>query len=222
MIAMTGRRLGAAFLAMMTLLLPTLSRADSSVALKTADSATTRVLELSTQARSYVDTDPERYYRQVSEVLNEVMDFESFARGVMATYASARQYNALQTDAERQQFNQRIKRFGDKLERILIITYSDAVLSFKGEKITLSIAPGSDAAPHRAIINQEIYSNTGKVYLVQYTMREEQPDVWKVTNLTVDGANLGQIYRTQFASEVEKAGGDLDKTIENWGKSSGG
>jgi len=222
MTAMTVRRLGAVLLTMMTLMLPTLSLADSSVALKTADSATTRILELSTEERSYVDTDPERYYRQVSDVLNEVMDFESFARGVMATYASARQYNALETDAERQQFNQRIQRFGDKLERILIITYSDAVLSFKGEKITLSIAPGSDVAPRRAIINQEIYSNTGKVYLVQYTMREEKPDVWKVTNLTVDGANLGQIYRTQFASEVEKAGGDLDKTIDNWGKSSGG
>ncbi|MDF1628459.1 MAG: ABC transporter substrate-binding protein [Alcanivoracaceae bacterium] len=202
----------------MALLLPSLSQADSSIALKTAESATNRILELSTQARSYINEEPERYYSQVSDVLNEVMDFEGFARGVMATYASARQYNALKTDAEREQFNQRVERFGDKLERILIITYSDAVLSFKGEKITLSIAPGSDAAPRRAIINQEIYSNTGKVYLVQYTMREVQPDVWKVTNLTVDGANLGQIYRTQFASEVEKAGGDLDKTIDDWGQ----
>ncbi|MEE4249027.1 MAG: ABC transporter substrate-binding protein [Alcanivoracaceae bacterium] len=211
-------RLSAILFAIIALSLPALSRADSSIALKTAESATNRILELSTEARSYINKDPNRYYQQVSDVLNEVMDFQAFARGVMATYASSRQYNALQTDAERRQFSQRIKRFGDKLERILIITYSDAVLSFKGEKIVLSIAPGSDTAPHRAIINQEIYSNTGKVYLVQYTMREERPDVWKVTNLTVDGANLGQIYRTQFATEVEKAGGDLDKTIDNWGQ----
>lgn len=209
--------LGAVLLLIMALPLSTRSWADSSVALQVAESATNRILDLSTQARSYIDKEPERYYRQVSEVLNEVMDFAGFARGVMATYASSRAYNALQSDIERQHFNQRIERFGDKLERILIITYSDAVLSFKGEKITLSIAPGSDSAPHRAIINQEIYSNTGKVYLVQYTMREVKPDIWKVTNLTVDGANLGQIYRTQFASEVEKAGGDLDKTIEDWG-----
>lgn len=201
----------------LVLLLAAPSRADSTEALQLVEDATQRILTMSTEARSYVDKDPQRYYSQVSEVLNEVMDFHGFARGVMATYASAREYNTLNA-AEQDKFNQRIDRFADKLERILIVTYSDAVLSFKGEKINLSIAKGSDSAPRRATINQEIYSNTGKVYLVQYSMREQGPDIWKITNLTVDGANLGQIYRTQFAAEVEKVGGDVDKTIVNWGK----
>lgn len=222
MIITARRHLGALFLALLALPLSTLSWADSSVALETVESATNRILALIDEAQGTIaEEQREPYYRQASEILNEVVDFVGFARSVMATHASARQYNALQTDAERQQFNDRIQRFAATLEHILVHNYADAVLSFNVDKVALSIAPGSDTAPRRAVINQRIHGNTGNSYLVQYTMREQQPGVWKVTNLVVDGINFGQIYRTQFTSEVEKAGGDVDSTIDNWGKSGG-
>ena len=198
-----------------------LHAAPSDAPLQLVERATNRILTLSIEARDYADQDPERYYRQVSEVLDEVIDFDGFARGVMATYASARLYKSLETDAERDQFNERVRRFGDKIERALIVTYADAVLSFNGERISVSVPPGGEPADHRAMVNQEIYSSTGKVYLVQYSLRESRDAGWQVNNVTVDGANLGQMYRTQFATLVEQAKGDVDVAIDNWGKRDG-
>lgn len=198
--------------------LPTPALADPTTPLHKVEQATQRILALSIEARDYAQQDPERYYQAVSDVLDTVIDFDGFARGVMATYASARLYKSLQTEAERVQFNARVARFADKIERALIVTYADAVLSFNGERINVFVPPGGEPADHRATVNQEIYSSTGKVYLVQYSLRELRNAGWKVNNVTVDGANLGQMYRTRFATLVEQARGDVDLAIDNWGK----
>jgi hypothetical protein len=47
------------------------------------------------EARSYVDSDPERYYAAVHEVLDPVVDFRGFARGVMGEYATSARYRSL-------------------------------------------------------------------------------------------------------------------------------
>ncbi len=180
--------------------------------------ATDTILTLTLEAKDKADNERQGYYDKVSAVLDDVIDFPGFARGVMATYASSRQYNQLNSDAERAAFNQRIERFGDKLKGILIVTYADALLAFNGEKINVFIPPGGEPDNHRATVYQEIYSSTGKTYLVQYAMREQKSGGWKVFNMTVDGANLGQIYRNQFAAAVEAAKGDVNKAVDDWGK----
>ncbi|MDX1804771.1 MAG: ABC transporter substrate-binding protein [Alcanivorax sp.] len=183
---------------------------------------TDRILALSTQARSYYKENPQRYYDQVSDVLLPVVDFDGFARGVMATYASARLYQSLKTEQEKQQFQQRISRFASKLRETVITTYADSLLAFNGERISVSVPPGGEAKNHRATVLQEIYSSSGKVYQVFYSMREFRDGGWKVRNVTVDGVNFGQLYRTQFANGVEKARGDVDQAIENWGNANAG
>ncbi|MCK7495570.1 MAG: hypothetical protein MZW92_34525 [Comamonadaceae bacterium] len=63
--------------------------------------ATDELLAISKAARAYVDQDQERYYAEVSAVVDQIMDINYFARGVMATYASAGVYKSLQTEAEK-------------------------------------------------------------------------------------------------------------------------
>ena len=39
---------------------------------------------------------------------------------------------------------------------------------------------------------------------------------WKLTNLIIDGVNLGLVFRTQFASAMSTHNGDMNQVIEKW------
>ncbi len=178
--------------------------------------ATDRLLAVAREARSYAEEDPERYYAAVHQVLDGVLDMRYFARGVMATYASARLYQSLQTEAERQAFRDRLERFVAAIERVFLVKYADALLTFEGERIDLaSLATGSDD-PDRASVQQTIYDSNGETYLVQYSLHRVREGGWKVYNVIVEGINLGQIYRNQFAEAVENHRGDVDYVVDHW------
>jgi phospholipid transport system substrate-binding protein len=42
---------------------------------------------------------------------------------------------------------------------------------------------------------------------------------WKVTNLVINGINLGKIFRNQFTQRARKLEGDIDKVINTWSSS---
>ena len=74
---------------------------------------TEQVMELITEAQGYFNEDPERFYREIDKVLEEVVDFDSFARGVMGKYASKRMYLSLSSEEEKKQFIANMKRFSE-------------------------------------------------------------------------------------------------------------
>jgi phospholipid transport system substrate-binding protein len=47
-------------------------------------------------------------------------------------------------------------------------------------------------------------------------MRRNRAGEWKLNNVVIEGINLGQTYRSQFASAADQNRGDLDKVIANW------
>jgi len=192
---------------------PAISRVDPEQMLQ---QATTRLLAISKAARDYVDQDRERYYREVSTVLDQVMDIQYFARGVMATYASARVYKSLQTDAERAAFRDRLARFEVALKRVWMVKYADALLRSDGETIQLSrVHTGSDS-DDRASLEQTITDRKGQTYLVQYSLHTVKNGGWMIANVIVEGVNLGEIYRSQFAEAVENHRGDVDYVVDHW------
>lgn len=177
---------------------------------------TDRLLQVSTAARAYAKADPERYYAEVEQVLDQVLDMRFFARGVMATYSSPRLYESLQTDAERQEFRDRIERFVKAIKRVFMIKYSDALLVFEGERIDLARVPTGYDEPDQASVRQTIYDKGGKTYVVQYSLHRDKQGGWLVYNVIVENVNLGQIYRSQFAEAVEKHRGDVSFVVDNW------
>ncbi len=176
--------------------------------------ATTQLLDVARQARDYADEDPERYYSAVAGVLDQVLDMHYFARGVMATYASSRLYQSLPGETERAAFRQRIERFVSAIERVFMVKYADALLTFAGERIDL--APLPSERPDHASVQQTIHDGHGETYVVQYSLHQAKDGGWLVYNVIVEGVNLGQIYRSQFAEAVEKHGGDADYVVDHW------
>jgi phospholipid transport system substrate-binding protein len=180
------------------------------------EQATSQLLAISSAAREYADTDRERYYREVSSVLDQVMDIRYFARGVMATYASSRLYNSLKTDQEKAAFRARVEKFADALKRVWMVKYADALLRADGETIDIKRqATGSDN-PDRASIEQTVHDREGNTYLIQYSLHKVKDGGWLITNVIVEGVNLGETYRSQFAEAVEKHGGDVDYVVDHW------
>lgn len=165
------------------------------------------VLDLIEQARSYAEEDPERFYREVEGLLADVVDFESFARSVMAVhYRDA-------TPEQRQRFEETF-RWG------LVRTYALALMEFDDGEVVV-VPPDRPARnPKRQTVKMEIRTGNGDVYPVLYSVTQNDDGSWEIRNLIVNGVNMGLTYRNQFNSAMSdpKYDGDLDKVIEAWGE----
>lgn len=173
---------------------------------------TERVLVLAKEAKGYYEKDPQRLNKQVDDVMKDVTDFDGFARGVMGRYASDK---SLKTDAERTALQARIAKFTEVFRRGLIETYAKGLLKFDGQRIE-TVAGRSSVKGNDATVVQNIYGGADKPYVIQYTLRQDGGGIWKLRNVIIEGVNLGQTYRNQFASSAEQYGGDLDRVIANW------
>lgn len=178
---------------------------------------TEQVIAIIRDGKGYYDKDPVKFNRQVETVLDKVVDFDAFARGVMGPYAGQQRYQALTTEQEKNDFRARIQRFSNTFKQGLIETYAKGLLKFDGQKIeTLPPRKGDDVASGKVDVMQNIYGAADKPYVIQYSMRKNREGVWKLQNVIIEGINLGQTYRSQFASAADQYRGDLDKVIANW------
>lgn len=174
-------------------------RAAEQVVEKTTD----EMLALIDDAKTYVDDDPERFYREVEALLSPVVDFPRFARSVMAAY-----YRDA-TPEQRQ-------RFADGFKWSLVKTYALALTEFNDGGVVMIPSDRPSRRPDRASVKQEIHSG-GDVYPVVYSMALEDGQ-WRLRNIIINGINMGLTYRNQFASAVNdpKYGGDMDRIIDGW------
>ena len=186
------------------------------------EKTTERVMKLITEARGYYDDDPEKFYVEIETILNEVVDFDSFARGVMGKYANLSSYRALKSEEEKQQFRARAKRFSSVFRDGLVQTYAKGLLALNGNKI--EILPPEEhvdtvASPRKSnsvTVVQHIYGNSEKPFVVNYKLRKDKRGQWKLRNLTIEAINLGKVYQSQFSSAAKQYNGDIDKVIDNW------
>ncbi|ARN76398.1 toluene tolerance protein [Oceanicoccus sagamiensis] len=177
---------------------------------------TDRVMKIITDAQVYYETDPNRFYLEIEAVLADVVDFNSFARGVMGPYASKKQYMALKTPEEKNAFKGRMKRFADTFKDGLVQTYAKGLLAFNGNRIEV-LPPAEGAATEGSVtVIQHIYGESEKPYVVQYKMRKNRSGEWKLRNVTIEAINLGKVYQSQFSSAAKQYNGDIDAVIDNW------
>lgn len=177
---------------------------------------THRVMTIISKAQKYFDKDPERFYRQIRKVLDDVVDFDSFARGVMGKYASREMYMSLHTKAEKRAFVARMRRFSDTFREALVRTYAKGLLAFNGNRIEILPETEKEVPGKSVTIVQRIYGDAEKPYVVHYKMRRNHEGQWKLRNVTIEAINLGKVYQSQFASAAKLYHGDIDKVIDNW------
>lgn len=168
---------------------------------------TDAMLELIEEGKAYAEEDPERFYREVEALLSPVVDFESFARSVMAVHYK-------KATPEQQQ------RFVETFKWSLVRTYALALTEFEDGEVVVIPPDRPPRNPRRRTVKMEIRTGTGDVYPVLYSVTQNDEGEWQVRNLIVNGVNMGLTYRNQFNSAMRdpKYGGDIDKVIDDWGE----
>ena len=189
------------------------AKVDASV---TIQQTTNQVMAVIDEASGYYENDPARFYQEIETVLDQVVDFNSFARGVMGPYGSKKMYITLPTRAEKDAFKARITRFSTIFKQGLVQTYAKGLLAFGGTKIEVDPIADNQKGKKSVTVVQRIYGDAEKPYTVLYKMRENRAGNWKLRNVTIEAINLGKVYQGQFAAAVKQYDGDIDKVIDSW------
>jgi phospholipid transport system substrate-binding protein len=170
-------------------------------------------------AKGYFDQDPERFYTEINRILDPLVDFDGFARSVMGRYGSNRYVASLEPE-ERKHFVDQYRKFSTSFKQGLVRTYAKGLLNFSGEKIEVQPPRANDLDKIKrgdsVDVTQLIYGADPRPYTVILKMRPDKNDGWKLRNVTIEGVNLGQVYRSQFESAMETYKGDMDQVIVNW------
>ena len=177
--------------------------------------ATQRVMVIVEEAPGYVDTDPNRYYQAVHEILDPIIDFRGFARSVMGPYATGDRYRSLD-NAGREELREQLEKFTEVMRIGLVATYSKGLLAFAGSRIEVSAPAAEDAGQSRVAVRQLIYSEEPQPYILMYQMGLSKARQWKLRNVIIENVNLGEIYKNQFQAAAREHDGNLDVVIENW------
>lgn len=177
--------------------------------------ATDAVMFTVDEAQGYIDSEPDRFYNELQSILDTVVDFRGFARGVMGPYASAERYRSLD-EAGREQLRDQLERFTEVMRVGLVRTYGKGLLAFGGSRIELPELKEGDVTGSRAAVRQLIFSDSSEPYVLVYHMGRDKDGAWRLRNMVIENVNLGEIYRSQFESAARKHGGDLDQVIASW------
>lgn len=164
---------------------------------------TDKVLGELNSKREQFKQDPEAFYQALNGILDPVIDFDGFSRGVM-TVRYSRQASPAQMQA-----------FQESFKRSLVRFYGSALLEYDNQEIRMLPAVAA-REPGRATVNMEVVGRSGAIYPVTYTL-EQKGEAWKVRNVIINGINIGKLFRDQFAESMRSNGNDLDKVIATWG-----
>ncbi len=191
------------------------SMASADDAIAAVQTATDGMLAVLSEAPGYVEENPERYYQAVHKILDPVIDYRGFARGVMGAYASTDRYRSLD-EAGRDKLKEQLARFTETMRVGLIRTYGKGLLAFGGSRIEVVDDESIDPEAKSASVRQLIYAEDSDPYTVLYQMGRNREGEWKLRNVIIEAINLGQVYRNQFEAAARKYDGDLDAVINNW------
>ncbi|MEM8562691.1 MAG: ABC transporter substrate-binding protein [Pseudomonadota bacterium] len=176
---------------------------------------TQQVMAVVAEADAYADEDPERYYQQVQEILDPVIDFRGFARSVMGPYASSARYRSLD-EAGREKLRGQLDDFTEVMRVGLVRTYSKGLLAYGDSRIEVFAAAEEHAESGRAAVRQLVYTGQPDPFVLVYYMGLSKTGEWLLRNIVIEGVNLGEIYRSQFEASAREYDGDLDAVIGNW------
>jgi len=145
----------------------------------------------------------EKFFAQVEQELNDVVDFPFIAKHVMGVQAFG--------DANRDQRDKFLQVFRDGLVK----SYAKGIAGYADSEVKVVGVVRDKRNPKRAAVHQEV-SEKGTTHQLDYTMVQDDSGKWKLINVILNGVNLGSSFQGQFKAAMHKYNNNLDQVIANW------
>ena len=155
-------------------------------------STTDQVIERVVSERDTLRENPGQMYNLVSELIFPHFDFPIMAQLVIREHWKAA---SEETRAG----------FVEQFRKLLVRTYSIALLEFSGQEINYPNNEGIDESAKTVLVNQEIEQSGSKSIKLGYRLHRGSGD-WKVFDVSIDGISLVKTYRASFSSLIENDG----------------
>lgn len=154
---------------------------------------TNTLMEKIQSEQALMESNPERLFSLVDEIVLPHFDFEKMSKWVLGKYWRKAE------QAQREQFVHEFR-------QLLVRTYAKALLENVGQTVDyLPLRVKADAVD--VTVNTEIPQEGGFPIPINYKMHRDG-DEWKVYDVNIDGISLVTNYRTSFSSEIRKNGID--------------
>lgn len=134
----------------------------------------------------------------IRQNLDPFVDSQAFTRIVLGTYANNQHTNA----AQRAQFEKNFR-------EVIIENYGSAFAKYTNQSYTMRPYKASNSKNPVVTLD---FLNNGEKIPVSFQLIDKG-DQWKIRNVNVAGIDLGLQFRNQFAANVKRNGGDIDKAI---------
>ncbi|MFC3625473.1 phospholipid-binding protein MlaC [Vogesella amnigena] len=166
-----------------------------------ADDAVNLVQDTSQKALDILKKENGKNTRQIREqVENMVVPLIDFTR--MTALAVGKDWRAA-SPAQQEQLSTQFK-------ALLVRTYASTMIRFKTAQIDVKPAAQYNNGGREAVVKSEVTipGNADKKNVsIDYTLYKGAQG-WKIFNVSVEGASLVTVYRTQFGEEIRKNGID--------------
>ena len=178
---------------------PALAFAEEHPAQKLVVDTSKEILARLENEESVVRAESDRLYQIVEEMVLPHFDFKSMSSWVLGKYW-------------RKATPEQKQRFTDEFQRLLVRTYSNALLEAIGKNIIYLPLKSNKADADEVTIRTEVEQKGGFPIPIDYKMHFKNNE-WKVFDVVIDNISLVANYRTTFAKEIKDEG--IDKLIDN-------
>ena len=142
--------------------------------------------------RAELEQRPQEMFKLVDEIIFPHFDFPRISQWVIGS-STWRSSPPEQRDA-----------FVHEFRRLLVTTYSNALLEFHDRSVSYNDAK-TNPETKRATVTAVVVVSESESIPILYNMHANDGD-WKVFDVSVDGVSLVSTYRASFGAEIRKHG----------------
>ncbi len=194
--------------AALSFLLFTASVYAETTALEVVKNTSEQVIERLKNGSGDIEADPQAVKNVINELITPNFDFPKMSRWILGK----KNWGAASLDQQ--------ERFTNAFQKLLIITYSKALVASKDVEINY-LPVRTSTNKKKVIVNAEVDRKNGSKIIPLSFRLYQAGDVWKVYDVSIDNVSLVSTYRKTFKDEIKrKSLDDLIKKLESRAESS--
>ncbi|MCI0429394.1 MAG: ABC transporter substrate-binding protein [Rhodospirillales bacterium] len=157
--------------------------------------------EAAIQSLTAPELNSEQRRQRFRDLLHRSFNVRGIGRFVLGRYWN------VATEEERREYL-------DLFEELVVRTYADRFSEYSGEKFAVGKVQRDAERQKYATVFSTIYRPSGQVVRVDWRVRQEENQSWRVVDIIIEGVSMSITQRSEFASVIESKGGTVKGLID--------